>query len=163
MPIPHSKAYAEYKQQTQDVVNFAVVCCYALPGFKKNLETVGFSIPSPEHFLKDKSTGATLLESITDYDTRLAAYLLLSMFSYFEAYVFKLIDEFIEFHGGEKHLSSLAKRSTQSSLKTLSTSLSLEKRKLQTRYKSQEQDRYRSATSNLMKHNYRFPSELFAG
>jgi hypothetical protein len=92
----------------------------------------------------------------------LASYVLLSSFSFFEAFVVGTIDELIAFHGGA---AAFQKRS----IKHLHDRLTIDHKplqatiaKLRTTEKGKSRDRYRVASQALASKNFRFPGELLA-
>jgi len=87
-----TEAYKSFKDQIEALWNFAVMICYAVPTLKKNIKAVeeaipNYSIPKNDLFSHDDSTPEQLKLLAADYKHRLTAYLWLSSFSFFEAYV----------------------------------------------------------------------------
>jgi hypothetical protein len=148
--------------------NFAVMICYAVPTLKKNIKAVeegvpNYAIPENDLFVHDESTTAQLRELAKDYKQRLTAYLWLSSFSFFEAFVSGALQELIEFHGGaEKFVASAEARGRQAVEKPHPREVITSRSRLSGVFAPHKVDRYKKHTEVLQEYGYRFPSELLA-
>jgi len=92
--------------------------------------------------------------------------LTLSLFSYFESYIFELIKEILEFHKenlGETFLDFLEKKREESFiLEEFELEIQKNIKKLRDKVKPQKKQSYSKAIKELSKTSYQFPSQLFA-
>lgn len=162
--ISNTQAFIKYKAQGETMFNFVVVACYSVPDLLKHIEdikagTASSPLSPPDYFKKDNNTPDTLIQKSTDYSRALASYVLLSGFSYFEAYILDAIREMIKFHGGVERMDKRAR--------TFITSTPLKitehKRKLQEPIKPSKYQKYQKHTKELIKAGYQFPSDLLSG
>jgi hypothetical protein len=56
----HTQSYARYKKQSQEMLDFAVVVCYAIPSLKMQAKVVkqglvGTNLPRPDYFKENNS------------------------------------------------------------------------------------------------------------
>lgn len=151
------------------MMNFTVVVCYAVPSLKTQVKVIdagiaGPDLPRPDFFTTDTRTPHQVRELTLDYKSTLASNMLISSFSYFEAYVIGVIKEMIDFHGGNDLFIQLAERRSSQFMTTphLSGKVKLHKRKLQDRIDKHKQDKYRKYSRELEAVGYRFPSELLS-
>ncbi len=148
--------------------NFATMICYAVPTLKKNIKAVeeavpNYAIPKNDLFIHDQSTTGQLNELTKDYKSRLTAYLWLSSFSFFEAFVSGALEEFIGFHGGaEMLIASTEERTREVVMKAHPTEVLTSRSRLSGEFASHKIDKYIKHTRILEKHGYHFPSELLA-
>src|SRR5579871_744556 len=142
--------------------------CYAVPTLKKNIKAIeqnipNYSLPKNDLFLHDRSTQTELKKLAAEYKQRLSAYLWLSSFSFFEAFVSGALKELIEFHGGaDKFIGSGEKAGHRAITKVQPKEVVASRAGLSGQYVHHKMDRYRKQTRILTEHNYRFPSELFS-
>lgn len=158
--LKHSKAMLVLKAQAQDVLNFTVLVCHAVPSLNAYMKAVEKSnpdtpkLPDPDHFAVD--THVNLRKYREAYKKTIGRFILISSFSYFEAYVKNLVDELVAFHGGPTSLVETVK-------KRLSRSYPEElRKKLQTTFKSNRINRYENVISELRNRGYPFPTDLFS-
>ncbi|HEY4903929.1 MAG TPA: HEPN domain-containing protein [Candidatus Sulfotelmatobacter sp.] len=119
-------------------------------------------MPKPDFFHKSsRSTADDLLQTEATYEQRLASYLLLTHFSFFEAFVSDIIDEMIEFHGGPENFLSRNESRAKQFMAPNPPHIAKLKRKLQDSEKASWRDRYRSYARKLAGEGFRFPGELF--
>jgi len=161
-------AYQNFKDEMDALWNFAVMICYAVPTLKKNIKGVeqkipNYSIPRNDLFPHDASSILQMKELTRDYKQRLAAYLWLSSFSFFEAFVSGAIKEMIDFHGGAKNfIASGEKSARQAIAKVHPTEVIRSRSRLSGNFRGHRIGRYKDDTRLLEKYGYRFPSELLA-
>src|SRR5690606_25082122 len=84
---------------------------------------------------------ATEKKILNDYKTVLGANILLSNFSFFESYFFALIDEIIQFHGGDQEYLNFIERKISGTV-TLSTASENHLKKLRVHHKKKDASRY---------------------
>jgi len=162
-----SEAYRIYREECIELWNFAVMICYAVPTLNKNIKGVEKSIPkykmvNPDFFEYDNCKLDDLKERIKKYQRQLSSYLWLSNFSYFEAYINRLLDELVEFHGGAEYFLKTSKLNILRDMDNISEKIKKHKIKLQKPYDPRKIDQYKKKTRILNENNYRYPSELFA-
>ena len=142
--------------------------CYAVPTLKKNIKGVdekvpNYGIPKNDLFPHDGSSTAQIKMLTVDYKRRLTAYLWLSTFSFFEAYVISAIQELIEFHGGTrafiKYAGDRARRAVQTQHPA---DINRMRSRLSGIFKPTKFDKFTESTRKLEAHDYVFPSDLFA-
>ena len=108
--IDCSNAYKKLREQTQDSLDFILLCCHAVPALKGYIKAVkkgsADKLPDPDYFggLADYER---LMQSVPSYRKVLGRFLILSSFSYFEAYFSNVLKEIFEFHGGEAEFLQL--------------------------------------------------------
>ena len=96
------------------------------------------------------------------YEQRLAATLLLTHFSYFEAFVKDVILEMIEFHGGANQFQGRIERRTKAFLAPHIPDVAGLKRRLQDSENPGWKERYRKYSAKLAATGFRFPGDLLA-
>jgi hypothetical protein len=159
--IPNSKAYAVLRDKSQDFLNFVVLSCTAVPTLKKQLQATGVAGITPDHF-KGRPDAAQLLSYASVSQESLARMVIITLFSYFEAYVQGLLVEIIEFHGGALKFQATADKRAKSFVTNTSQAIIDTKRKLQEPPKAGKVESYKKHSAVLVKHCFRFPSELLA-
>jgi len=100
----HTKAFVRLKDQTQAVLDFSILVCNAIPLLKMTIKNVEkgkehTNLAKPDYF-KGKPNQEKLKCHAQEYKENLSKYVLLSNFSFFEAYVIDAVNEIFEFHGG---------------------------------------------------------------
>jgi hypothetical protein len=166
MPVRPMESYTRFKDQSEALLDFAVLVAYAVPALRTELGVVksgtGTFTQRPDFFYKSsRSTADDLLRTETTYEHRLAAYLLLTHFSFFEAFIFDLIQEMIDFHGGGDAFTLRSERRAKQFVAPHPAHIAKLKRKLQDSEKSGWRDRYRTYARKLAEEGFRFPGELF--
>jgi hypothetical protein len=162
--ISNTQAFIKYKTQGETMFNFVVVACYSVPTLRKQIEgiqagTVTSALSSPDYFKNDNNTPEGLFQKSADYTRALASYVLLSGFSYFEAYVIDAVREMITFHGGIEKMEKRARTFITST----PSHIIAHKRKLQEPIKPSKYQKYQKHTRELMKAGFQFPSDLLSG
>jgi hypothetical protein len=160
--IDCTKAFALYKSQSEAMFNFVVVVCYAVPNFSNQLNDIrtdsNNKLLPPDYFKNDTNSPDGLLQKSANYQNVLAAYVVLSGFSYFEAYISEVITEMINFHGGVDKF----KRQALSSMTNVNPNILYHKRKLQEPIKPAKIQKYKKHTKVLVDAGYQFPSDLIS-
>src|SRR3546814_10181257 len=96
--ISHTDACKVYRDLGQAHLNFVVLSCHAVPALKAELSVPGgaATVP-PDHFKAGSNTASELLSYADDYHEELARSALITVFSYFEAYVKDALTEIVDF------------------------------------------------------------------
>lgn len=163
-----TKAYQDFKDQMEALWNFGVMICYAVPTLKKNIKAVeenipNYGIPKNELFTHDQSSPAQLRTLTKDYKQRLTAYLWLSSFSFFEAFVSGALQELLDFHGGaEAFIASAEKNARLAVTKPHPREVVTSRSRLSGVFAHHKVERYKKHTRILQQQGYSFPSELLA-
>lgn len=160
-------AYIIYKQQSEQLLDFAVFVSYAVPVLRTEIANVKAgkvsSLPRPDFFFKsNRSTPDDLLKTDPIYESRLASYLLLSAFSFFEAFFYGILDELILFHGGKDEFLKRAETRVRKFMAPHPKDVAELKKKIRGKEMAKLRDKYRKFSRLLAEHGYRFPGELFA-
>lgn len=107
--IRHSNAYILVRDKNQELLDFTVLCCQAIPALKGYIKAVekgaAPKLPDADHF-KGQPDFSSLREHARIYKKTLGKVLLLSTFSYFELYFKTLLKEIIEFDNLSSKLKS---------------------------------------------------------
>ena len=139
---------------------------HAVPALRRVLASPNISAQVPlkpaDNFPHDKSSGVTLLSFATDYDRDLAHLMLMSVFSYFEAYVRGALREVYDLQGGRDAFLVLAHDRATRYWNSVQPAVLDAKRKLQTRDKAGRVDRLRKYSRKLNDLGFVFPPDLFA-
>jgi hypothetical protein len=148
------------------LTNLTVLFSHAVPVLRQVLTSpdlaASVSLKPADNFPHDKSSGPVLLGFASGYDRQLAHLIVLSVFSYFEAYIRGALQEVFDLQGGEAAFVTLARRRVTRNWKSLAPDVIEAKRKLQTREKKGKADKYRKYGKFLADSNFAFPPELFA-
>ncbi|MBL7785799.1 MAG: hypothetical protein JNM36_07825 [Chitinophagales bacterium] len=164
--LTHTQSFNRLKKEQQEILDFAVLVCHAIPNIKKTIrgEEEGipyFSLANPDYFSKEAEDRIKKLSK--HYKENLSKYLIISSFSFFEAYFKAVIEEMMDFHGGKESLINNVKERHKRMLETIDDTVILDKRKLQEPPKRKNKMRYEKHISQLQQNaSYRMPSELFA-
>lgn len=146
----------------EDVFSFAVVVCAAVPCLKKSIKLFKFdpqnTLPVPEHFKKPLDYDRVLANA-GDFKMQLSKIILLSSFSYFEAYVADCCRELLEFQ--RERLKAHFDRDVIRSL-VVDKKFTASKRKLQDRYTPKKWQSYKKHTAILRELAYPFPKDILA-
>lgn len=160
MKIRNSDAYLRLRRQIQESFNFAYIVCQAVPCLKlqKSLVEKGTlnSLPPPDYF-KNPNEPTQISEQVKTYKSELAKSILLSSFSYFEAFVSDILEELVEFHGGIDSFLSGASKRTAKHLDAQNQNYGRQKASLAKR-NNPHNERKREATRALQKQGFHFPS-----
>lgn len=165
--IGHTNAYDRLRHQMQDLFDFAVVVCYAVPLLKRQIKAIkvgkaALSVLRPDYFTHDKSSLDQVQKRTVGYKSKLASYILLSSFSFFEEYLNSAMHEMIEFHGGVSEFIMLAEKRARRFILSQSNKTKNHKRKLQEPIKTAKIKKYEKHSKALVNVGYRFPTELLS-
>jgi hypothetical protein len=161
-----TQAYSRLKHQVQGLFDFSVSVCYAMPVFKKHIKELqkdGATTPFPRpDFFYDNSSLEHLRKRTHNYKAKLASYILISSFSFFENYLISALNELIDFHGGSEKFIDLAETRASKFIQSISDETRKHKRKLQEPIKLKNAKKYEKHAKILVNSGYRFPTELLS-
>lgn len=165
--LHHTNAFILWKTQTQDVLDFAVVACYAVPNLQRDLkqaeaDNIEKVLIEPDHFNNAGESVSRLLQLSNDYQAKLSKYVLLSNFSFFESYVRRAFEEIVQFHGGKEQFPTRIRNRTVRAMSNTSQEMNVSKNKLQEYPKAGKELKYQKHAKILRANGYPFPSELFS-
>ncbi|WP_162350165.1 HEPN domain-containing protein [Pseudoxanthomonas gei] len=164
MQYRKTKAHETHKLQVQQAFDFAVTVCHAMPLLQAHLQEVaaGTASLSAPHYFSPNNSPTALTASITTFEERLSSYLLLSLFSFYEAFVKAAIQEMFDFHGGAEVFIELAQRREKARVNTAPSQrvqAALDKMRV---YKKGKEERYQKHSVVLEDEKYRFPTEILS-
>jgi RiboL-PSP-HEPN len=106
--IAHTQAFQRLKDETQEVLDFAILVSYAVPYLKHGIKEAQEGEPpladtqlmpfKPDNFERDKIRVGKVKDSARKYKREIAKSIRLVGFSYFEVYVREVILEILDFH-----------------------------------------------------------------
>jgi len=161
--ISHTDAFKIYRDLGQAHLNFVVLTCHAVPALKAEISaTRAVPITPPDHFKAGSNTTAELLSYVVDYHEELARSALITLFSYFEAYVKDALIEIVDFHGGPTKLRASAQDRASKYFGAVSVTIDESRKKLQDRPDPKKREKYEKHARTLDKAGYRFPTDLLA-
>lgn len=164
--IANTNSFERLKKEQQRILDFAVLICHAVPNVKKTIKgqeenIPHFSLPNPDYFNKEHHN--KIKELSKHYKENLSKYLIISSYSFFEAYFKAVIEEMIEFHGGRDEFCKNIQARHGQILQSIEQEIVKSKRKLQEPRKLKNKLQYEKHIKLLeQRANYRKPSELFA-
>ena len=163
--IAHTNAYLRLRKQIEEMFDFTVTVCFAVPSLKEQIRVVkkgiAENLPEPDYFENNVPLEA-VQKRAANYKLKLARYLLLSSFSFFEAYVKDGILEMVEFHGGSDQFIKTAERRALTFVDTSDDNIHDIKRRLQEPEKPVKRLKYEKYSKQLANTDYKFPSELLS-
>jgi hypothetical protein len=158
--ISHTNAFKQYRDLSQAHLNFAVLVCHSVPALSASMNKTGMIPAPPDHFKAGGSSVPDLLGYATKYKEELARSTLITVFSYFEAYVREALVEIIDFHGGKARFLKKAKNRVQQFFGSIPTAMLESKRKLQDSRDPRKLAKYQKHGRLLDKTGFRFPTDL---
>jgi hypothetical protein len=164
MKYRKSKAHERHKGAVQQAYDFAATMCYAVPHLAAHITLVdaGKAALQPPHYFAPQNSTQFLRDNIATFEERLSSYMLLSLFSFFEAFVKDIVQEMFDFHGGTEMLLALAaKRDLALSTAAQSRDIQVAKAKL-TKNKKGKHQKYQKYSKVLVAAGFRFPTERFS-
>ena len=161
--IPHTQSFSRLKKEVQNVMNFAIVVSYAVPCLKYTLKNEPKEQPppfNPDHFDSRPIKTEKVLHDTKAYKETLSRHIVLSSFSYFEAYFHDVLKEILDFHGKDLliNVSSLSKTMNDDE----DTTIEKARKKLSEYPKKSNLDKYKSNQAKLVKSGQLMPSSLLA-
>lgn len=162
----HTQSFFILRDQTQTVLDFAVLISNSVPLQKMTIKKIekgveGIQLAKPDYFKGDPNQDQ-LKEYAKNYKVNLSKYVLLSNFSYFEAYITNSIQEIFEFHGGYKAMVKASQTRSNKHIDSDDEKVVDARRRLQDSFDKKNEQKYRKYTQILKKQNYKFPSELLS-
>ena len=164
--IDSTNAFKKLKEQIQESIDFVILCCHAVPALKGYIKAVdkgsAQKIPDPDYF--GGSVQHKRLKAISpSYRKILGKFLILSSFSYFEAFVKDVMKEIFEFHSDANLLDlAIEKRDKTIALVSINASTENNVRKLRERMIPSKVEKYVKINTELKSNGYRFPSDHFS-
>ncbi|MBD9609542.1 HEPN domain-containing protein [Pseudomonas sp. PDM08] len=164
--ISNSNSFSILKQQIQSAIDFSVLCCHAVPALNAYIKAVekgaAKKLPDADHFKGDPNFDQ-LRGYIPEYRKKLGKLMFINSFSYFEAYFKSLIEEVLDFHGGQSNFvqQSLIRQRDHLAFAD-SENARNSANKLRQYAKPGHEQKYAKHTKILEHSDFRFPSELFA-
>ena len=168
--IPHTAAFKALKDQSQEIMDFAILVSYSVPFLTHKLKErertqQGDYNKAQMEFRPDTFDGrgvsvGKIRGSVAQYRKEIAKMIRLSSFSYFEAYFGEVLDEIVKFH----HYGALPK-----SLKAPidETALTVDQRsalkKLREPPAKGKDDKYKKALAQLQGVDIAFPHYTLVG
>jgi len=164
--VRNSNSYFIFKKQTEDLLNFIVTVFYGVSSLRKTIKDLDSSedivTPRPEFFVHDKTKPKSLYRLSYGYKSKIGAYGLLSLFSFFEAYVKSILDEIITFQGGLDDFIKISDKKAKKFMEKSSEEINEYKKKLQRDYDPKRRSDYVYYAVKLSDEKYVFPSQLFS-
>lgn len=97
--IKRTTSYTTLQKQVQSIFDFAVVVCHSVPALKLQMKLLDdgkiTKLPDPDYFEANNPT-TKLREQADGYKDKLATYLFLSSFAFFENYLGSALKEVLE-------------------------------------------------------------------
>lgn len=161
--IAHTKAFASYRKLSQGHLNFVVLVCSAVPALRADLATPGANLThTPDHFKSQPELKNQVKEYEKHYKEDLGRATAITTFSYFESYVREVVEEIVDYHGGQKPFVQMARDRAGATMDRLPASSQASKRKLQEYGESGKRFKYQNHSKILDETGFRFPTELMA-
>jgi hypothetical protein len=117
--IAHTKAYLRFREQGRDLLDYAVLLAYALPTLEEKIAPLTGRIKSvvkePYFFQNPNLTAEDLKARLKKAGDAFGREIIISTFSYFDAYFVDMLRELIAFHGGATALVTRSKRTLRDS------------------------------------------------
>ncbi len=151
----------------EEHLDFVVLVAHAVPVLSRAINaaaagTQAIPLSPADHFTQHQLSSSQLLHRSKIYQAELARTLIITDFSYFEAFIKGLIREFVDFHGGPSGFLALANRRSRKFLSPLPPDLLKAKRKLQEPDTKPKGGKYKKHSATLARAGFRFPTELLA-
>ena len=161
--IAHTEAFVAYRTLSQEHLNFVVLVCHAVPALRADLSLPSTTLSSPpDHFKASRNPKTEVANHVSAYQEEIARSTLITIFSYFEAYIKDALKEIVDFHGGKKDFTKLSLKRTTKFISALDADMRRYKRKLQDKPARSKVEKYRKYGTLLEGKGFKFPTELFA-
>ncbi len=170
----YTKSYETWAEQTQAIFDFSVLVHYSVPALKNQINLVErgvvTSLSRPDYYrsyrqgaYSDEELLKSLKTRASNYKSHICEYLLLTLFSYFEAYIIDVFEELIQFQKGYSYFQSLAITKSKDSMQKAYADKHLRKsiNDLKPIRRKNKPDK-RQALEILNKNNIRLPFEHFS-
>lgn len=163
--IENSESYKKLKAQIQDSIDFVLLSCHAVPALKGYMKAVdkggAAKIPDPDIFACP-ADHSRLMEIAPRYRKMLGRFLILSSFSFFEAYITDVFTEIFDFQGEQDKFLERATLKRSQTISAADANVEAMIKKLREKPKKGKQKKYTAAHEILSAKGYRFPTDLFA-
>jgi hypothetical protein len=164
--VPNTKSYLAFKAESERLINLAVLFSHAVPVLSQVLgspeASALVSLKPADNFPHDNTTGPVLLTWTLGYGEDLARIVLLSVFSYFEAYVRGALQEVYDFQGGPQAFIDLAEKRVTRHWNSSPSKVAEAKRKMQSPDDKAKVEKLRKYTRVLVDAGFAFPPDLLA-
>ncbi|WP_108866881.1 HEPN domain-containing protein [Aquimarina aquimarini] len=153
--IVRTNAFNTLQRQVQETFDFAVVVCHSVPALKLQMNLLDKGtinqLPTPDYFTINTTT--ELRTQANGYKEKLATYLFLSSFSFFENYFGSVLKEVFDLN------TSIPDKATLENSLNNNTDTK-PKRALKGTYDKKHHQRYEKYSSELKANGYISPDEL---
>lgn len=161
--ITHTKAYDRFRQLGIDQYDFCVLVSFAIPCLDKQINPlsgpVAGNIPKSKYIKNDNITAEELRRRIGSAGDSIGKELLISTFSYFEAYVADALTEVLDFHGGADRIATMAKSHDADSIGSCSAAAVVSQKKLLDVEDPAKKEKYLKHLRVLRSEGYPLPSQ----
>jgi len=160
--IAHTKAYLRFREQGRELLDYAVLLAYALPALEEQITPlkgrVKGAIREPFFFQRPNLTAEDLKARLTKASDAFGREIIISTFSYFDAYFTDMLREVIAFHGGGLALVARSKKSLRESSALARAAAVNDWKKLVEYQKDDLLAKYQKHARPLRELGYPFPS-----
>lgn len=164
--VPNTASYKNFKKQSERLTNLVVLFSHAVPVLSRVLASTDASALVPlkpaDNFPHDKATGHMLRMWSAGYSQDLAYTIVLSVFSYFEAYVRGALQEIFSRQGGREAFLDLTKKRVTRHWNSAPAEIVQAKRGLLGADDKTKASRFKKYTKVLVDAGFAFPPDLLA-
>lgn len=158
----HTKSFCDLEQKMQQIFDFAVVVDYGVATLEQQIQLIQKgvvkSFPRRKYFKKDENS-LSLKSRISGFKEKLATYIYLSSFAFFEAYIGSLVNEFLSRASFSRmETDSVLSRINNPNLIPLKRGLNAANSKAKN--KNKHLDKYLKFSKKLKDENYIIPHTL---
>lgn len=169
-----TNAFNEWKLQTQSIFDYSVLIHYAVPALKQHISLVERGdlngLSRPDYYRSHKPNAYTepalckdLKRRASEYKAQTSKFMILSLFSYFEAFVVDIIKEFLDFHGGASALNGFAVKKAKRSILMRNGNSKVKRWSSWLKPTTRKAGRdYKAAARQLVDVGYFFPSDFLS-
>lgn len=157
--IHHTEAFKRLKDETQEVLDFAILVSYAVPHLKHRIKEAQEKDEAlldtklmpfrPDNFERDKIPIGKIKDSASKYKKEIAKSIRLVGFSYFEVYIGDVIQEILEFHAAEKLRRELGSTPSVDSLEETTKTAHSKLREVPKKSQRSKYERYQAELSKV--------------
>jgi len=161
-----TNSYKKLKVEQQRIIDFAILVCYSVPNMKKTFVGIkkgvdNFELVVPDFF--PLNTKEKYLEKSENYKSNLSKYLIVSSFSFFEAYIEDVCLELLSFHGGRDEFYSFIRNKIKNKVINQSNTLVELKKHINQHFNAKRKQKYEKIIAELNNEaNFIFPSGHFS-
>lgn len=164
--VPNTTSYKTFRKQSERLTNLTVLFSHAVPVLSRVLASADAStlvpIKPPDNFPNDRATGPMLRMWSAGYSQDLAYTMVLSVFSYFEAYIRGALQEIFDRQGGREAFIDLAKKRVTRHWNLAPAEIAQAKRGLLGADDKTKAGRLKKYTKVLVDAGFAFPPDLLA-